>query len=32
MGATHAFGPLSETVEERLVRRLAAGIGMPAGG
>jgi RNA polymerase primary sigma factor len=25
MGATHAFGPLSETVEERLVRRLAAG-------
>jgi RNA polymerase primary sigma factor len=25
MGAAHAFGPLSETVEERLVRRLAAG-------
>jgi DNA-directed RNA polymerase sigma subunit (sigma70/sigma32) len=25
MGATHAFGPLSETVEERLARRLAAG-------
>jgi RNA polymerase primary sigma factor len=25
MGATHAFGPLSETVEERLERRLAAG-------
>ena len=25
MGAAHAFGPLSETVEDRLVRRLVAG-------
>ena len=25
MGAGHAYGPLSETVEDRLVRRLVAG-------